>query len=83
MPQNFQMFHPSKMQVPTDSSWIVDFQTASGTRLILWEEILKMAKDEVIKNDFSGVFLWEDSQLALKLRAIAFLEPPGQKGWWW
>lgn len=43
------------MQLPIDSSWIVDFQRASGTSLILWEEILEKEKDEMI-NDFYWCF---------------------------
>lgn len=44
------------MQLPIDSSWIVNFQKASGTSLILWEEILEKEKDEVINELFFWCF---------------------------
>lgn len=43
------------MQLSIDSSWIVNFQTASGISLILWEGTLDKERDEVI-NDFFLVF---------------------------
>lgn len=55
------------MQLSIDSSWIVNFQTASGISLILWEETLDKERDEVINDFFSGVSLWE-WYLALSLQ---------------
>lgn len=41
------------MQLPIDSSWIVNFQRAAGTSLRQGEETVDKEEDEVI-NDFSG-----------------------------
>lgn len=56
------------MQLPIDSSWIVNFQRAAGTSLRQGEETVDKEEDEVI-NDFFWFFSFgKDSQLTPSLR---------------